>query len=357
VTDKLVVNLPALLERNQAFTLEVDYRGKPTFRKSPYVYFLDHLGLFFNTEARRIYVIAEPDGARFWFPCNDHPRDKALFRFELTVPEELTAVANGELVETHTEVPNAFKNGAAGDLYIWEHSYPMATYLASIAVGNYVLVDGVSPAGVPLRSYVFPEQKAAFESLIPMIGSNLDWMSETFGPYPFEAFGYVSIDSLGDSMENQTLVALSELDPSIMVHEMAHMWFGDWTSPDSWADVWRNEGFATYVQAWSAAQTSPAALDEAVRQWETVLSSPLSGIPLNRQPKEALFGDQSYARGALLVNALRKEMGDEAFLAGLRLYFQRYSDGTATHAQFQSALEEAAGKPLQAFFSSWIGQR
>ncbi|HEX2979720.1 MAG TPA: hypothetical protein VHO48_05620, partial [Anaerolineaceae bacterium] len=153
--DKLIVNFAAPLDQGEAFTLDVEYSGAPTFTTSEYLPFVDHLGLFFNTDTQRVFALSEPDGAHYWFPCNDHPRDKATYRFELTVPEEMTGLANGRLIETHTEVPNALPSGKAGDQFIWEHDFPMASYLATIGIGEYVLIKGTSPQGIPLRSYAY----------------------------------------------------------------------------------------------------------------------------------------------------------------------------------------------------------
>jgi len=92
---KLLVNLPQALDEGGAFAIDVAYSGAPVMEPSPYVPFVSHLGIRFQPEGQRLYVVAEPNGARYWFPNNDHPRDKATYRFELTVPEELVAVANG----------------------------------------------------------------------------------------------------------------------------------------------------------------------------------------------------------------------------------------------------------------------
>lgn len=355
--DKLLVDLPAPLSAGAPFSLAIAYSGEPVVEPSIYVPFASHVGLFEHL-GQRMCVVAEPDGARYWFPSNDHPRDKATFRFEITVPQGLTAVANGVLVETRSALPSAFADGIPSDLYVWEHRYPMATAFATVAVGDYQRVEGTSPGGVPLRHYVFPEYSYVFEQMTPVIGEMIDWMGEMFGPYPFEAFGYVTVSGLGGaSLETQTMVILSEegmFDETLLAHEMAHMWFGDWVSLDSWGDMWRSEGFATYVQMLWGAHGDPAALEGYLDQLRQILEEGGSDHALNDPPPAKLFGPDTYFKGALLVHALRQEMGDEAFFEGLRAYFARYGGGTATHAQFQAVLEEAAGFPLNEFFERWF---
>jgi aminopeptidase N len=349
---KLLVELPQPLGAGTPFSVTVDYSGQPLAERSEFVPFIGHLGLQFVDETA--YVVSEPDGARYWFPANDHPRDKAAFRFELTVPHGLTGVANGRLVATEPNLPDALGRGETGDRYIWEHDQPMATYQATIAVGRYERVDGASPGGVPLRSYVFPKRRADFERLMPAVGAAVDWLGERFGRYPFPEFGYVTVKGLGASLETQTMVVLDErsLDEATMVHELAHMWFGDWVSLDSWRDVWRNEGFATYAQMLWEARADPAALDR--RLAPEIQRPPPSQYPIGDPPRGQLFAGETYNRGALLAHALRQASGDKAFYAGLREYFAKYGGGTASQADFQSALERAAGRPLQEIFDRWL---
>ncbi|MCP4543444.1 MAG: M1 family metallopeptidase, partial [Chloroflexi bacterium] len=320
-----------------------------------YVPFISHLGLYYPSDDS-LFVVSEPDGARYWFPSNDHPRDKATFRFELSVPEGLTGVANGVLVETRVGVPQAFPDGAAGDLYVWEHDHPMATALVTVAVGDYQRLESISPDGTLLRHYVFPERQAEFQNVEARIGEMIDWMSDLFGPYPFDAFGYVMVAGLGASLETQTMVILSEesINDGTMSHEMAHMWFGDWVNLDSWGTMWRNEGFATYVSMMWRMRDDPGALEQRmVDITQSVLEND-SGYPLNDPPPAQLFGSDSYAKGAVVVHALRQEVGDEAFFGGLRAYLERYGGGTATDAEFQAVMEEAAGVSLDAFFEQWF---
>jgi aminopeptidase N len=354
---KLLVKLPTVLSPGEPFTLTVAYSGRPAEEPSPYVPFVSHLGLHIQPESQQLFVVAEPDGARYWFPANDHPRDKATFRFELLVPAGLTGVANGVLVESRSGEP--LPDGRTGELFVWEHRFPMATAFATVAVGDYALVEGTSPGGVPLRSYVVPERREEMEARTALIGQMMDWLSERLGPYPFEAFGYVTVAGLGGSLETQTLVVLDERgieNEETLVHEMAHMWFGDWVSLDSWADVWRSEGFATYMQFLWTARNDPVVLSTTIAQLEPFTTPRPYGYPLNDPPPQDLFGQDSYLKGALVAHALRQKVGDEAFFGGLRAYFSRYGGGTASHAQFQAVMEEVAGVPLDEFFAGWFGE-
>jgi aminopeptidase N len=184
----------------------------------------------------------------------------------------------------------------------------------------------------------------------------IDWLSDIFGPYPFEEFGYVMVRGLGASLETQTMVVLDTamLNEETLVHEMAHMWFGDWVSLDSWGDIWRSEGFATYTQFLWASRNQPDQLEQTIRGIEDFIIANPSGFPLNYPPRAEMFGSDSYIKGAVVAHALREKMGDQAFYDGLRTYFKRYGGGTASSTQFQAVMEAAAGVKLDEFFAKWF---
>lgn len=342
---KVFITLPEPLAAEEPFQIAVAYQGEVVQQSSPYVGFASWLGPFYARD-HTIYILSEPDGSRYWFPNNDHPRDKAHFRFEITVPAGLTAVANGELVDIQNNT------------FIWEHEYPMASYLATIAVGFYDRLDGQSPAGIPLRHYVFPGSRDRFEAATHMTGAAIDWMSDLFGAYPYETYGYVTVHAPGVSLETQTMVLLSTdmLNENTVIHELAHMWFGNWVSLDSWGEMWRNEGFATYISFLWEFRDDPEGLAlqmEGIRAF--LEDSGNLGKPLRNPAPPELFSAHTYVGGALMVHDLRQEMGDEAFFTGLQNYFAQYGGGTASDEQFVAVMEAAAGKQLDAFFAEWLG--
>jgi aminopeptidase N len=345
---KLLVALPQPLAAAAPFQVQIAYHGRPAGKPSPYVPFVPALGLIYNPQANVLFAAAEPDGARNWFPCNDHPRDKASYRFELTVPQGLTAVANGVLVSA--------SRSPQGDTFTWEHQQPIATAFVTVAVGPFERVESASPAGVPLRSYVLPKQAAAYRAQAAAIGEMVDWLGGMLGPYPFDEFGYVSAPGLGASLETQTIVLLGtdEFDDSTLVHEMAHQWFGDWVSLDSWGEIWRSEGFATYMAYLWSNRANPAGLESEMDTLAQSLQDYPASFPLNNPPPAEMFGAPSYYGGAVLAHQLRQTVGDAAFFAGLKLYFERYGGGSASDADFQAAMEETSGKSLDDFFAIWF---
>ncbi|GAB4580680.1 MAG: M1 family metallopeptidase [Anaerolineales bacterium] len=343
---KFIITLPEPLAEGQAFTIFVDYAGAPIQTGSAFVPFVHHLGLQFLPG--NIYAVNEPDGAHYWFPCNDHPRDKATFTFEITVPAGLEAISHGTLIEEETVGETT--------TFVWDHPYPMATYLATVVIGDYEVQETVSPLGVPIQNYYFSDLRDPFVQATSMTGEALDWMSAQFGAYPFESFGFVTTRLIRASLETQTMVILSEnmLNEETVIHEIVHQWFGNWVSMASWADMWHNEGFAVYVSLMWQTRNNPGSLNIFMQNLEAEVQREASPDPLGNLAPQRLFGFDSYQRGALVVHKLRQTVGDEAFFAGLRLYFERFGGEAASREDFMSVMEEASGMDLDDFFEEWL---
>lgn len=347
--NKLTLNLPQPLRQGDRFTLKIDYSGPIRPIPSRFVQFAE-VGLQVPRDGT-IFAISEPDGARAWFPANDHPLDKARFRFEITVQPPLVVAANGVLVETR-QTPN-------GTLYVWEMRQPMAPYLATVMAAPYDRVEGRSPRGIALRHYVYSNRRADLERLFANTGAALDWFSEKLGPYPYDEFGYATVSLPGASLETQSIVLLSDqmLNEGVLVHEMSHMWFGDLVSLSSWADIWRNEGFATYFTTlWERRNDPPEALASTMNEIENGLVLHGTNYPLGNPPPGALFAPDSYQKGAWVAHMLHRQIGDEAFFNGLRLYFERYKNRTASRAEFEAVFNEVSGQDLTPFFQRWLDQ-
>jgi len=343
---KFIITLPEPLAEGQPFTIFVDYRGAPIQAGSRYVPFVHHLGLQFVPG--NLYAVNEPDGAHTWFPCNDHPLDKATFAFEITVPAGLEAVSNGTLTR---EV-----SGEDTTTYIWEHPFPMATYLATVVVGDYEFQETTSPNGIPISYYYFADVREPFQQAVSVTGEALDWMSETFGAYPFESFGFVTTRVIRASLETQSMVILSEnmLNEETIIHELAHQWFGDWVSQASWANMWHNEGFAVYVSLMWQTRENPDSLDYFMQNLAARVEREASDDPLGNLAPQRLFGFDSYQRSALMIHNLRRLMGEEAFISGLRMYFEQFGGGAASREDFIAIMEEVSGMELGGFFEEWL---
>lgn len=299
------------------------------------------------------YVLNEPEGAHTWMPCDDHPSDKATFRFELTVPSGLTAVANGALVE-HTST-------VSSDTWIWQEDRPMATYLIQLLTGDYELVDGVGPNGLPLLSAVLHNDRQTMQPYLDAIDDEIDFFDDFFGPYPLDRYGIAITDSFpGLAMETMERPMFSRADFSsgrldsgqqlFLSHELAHQWFGDTVSPARWKDIWLNESFATYAEwMWlehagltSIADSASAGLTSR-EMWSTA----------NPTAPE-MFQVNSYDGGAVILHALRKTIGDDLFFTLLRRWVTDNAGQSRTTEEFVALANEVAGRDLTEFFAAWL---
>ena len=346
LTIKPVEPIPA----GTAFKATVSYEGQPS---TSFVPGIDVQIGWINYETG-IIAYGEPWGASHWFPVNEHPSDKALYTFIITVPDPYEAESNGELIETtdHGETVT----------YVWESGHEMASYLAFLAVAQFDDVVSESPNGIVLVDSFELSISESGRRLLGSAPSIVDYFSELFGPYPFDSTGSVVID-VGTFPADGAIPAL-ETQPRpvyeirtlefagdrVLAHELAHQWFGNLLTPASWQDLWLNEGFATYAEwLWEDHQYDRDVFDSFWRQvWR-----PFFGPPANLD-SDTLFSGAVYVRGAMALHALRGEVGDEVFFRTLREYVSRYAGGNVTTEDFIAVAEEIAGKDLGSLFDSWL---
>ncbi|MFG2329704.1 M1 family metallopeptidase [Streptomyces sp. NPDC048604] len=291
-------------------------------------------------------AVGEPTGSMAWFPGNHHPSDKATYTVTLTVPAGLKAVSNGRLVSERTA------NGRT--TAVWNAPEPMASYLATVAIGTYRTKTGTAragkPADVPVLSVIDPAAAdAEADALLARIPEILDWQSENFGPYPFSAAGAI-VDRGGDlgyALETQTrpVFPRTAFDTATLVHELAHQWYGDSVTPETWRDMWLNEGFATYAE-WLYAEDfedipAQESFDEAFADdanWAFPPADPPAAENISDAPV--------YGRGAMVLQKLRQTVGDDTFFEILRGWPAKYRYANASTDDFTAYVEETAGEDV-----------
>ena len=293
-----------------------------------------------------IIAYGEPWGASHWLPVNEHPSDKALYTFIITVPEPYEAASNGELTSTtdHGETVT----------YVWKSVHEMASYLAFLAVAQFDVVASESPGGITVVDSVEASIDESARGSLDSVPLIVDFFSELFGPYPFDSTGSVVIDEAIPPLETQPrpvygVRTLETFGDRLIAHELAHQWFGNLLTPASWQDLWLSEGFATYAEWLWLDHKSGGCFEEF---WEMVWR-PAYGPPANPDPG-SLFSGSVYARGAMALHALRIEIGEEAFFKTLREYISRHAGGNVTTEDFVVVAEETAGRELDDLFDSWL---
>ncbi len=342
---ELVVSPAQVLVEDQPVTVEVTYTGRPGVDE-------DGTALFdpgWQVDGREAFVVAEPAGAAAIFPCNDHPSDKATYSFEITAPADHVVVTNGLPVES-------VDGGAGSTTWISEAAEPMASYLVQIGIGDLALVDGgTGPGGVMIR-HALHRALGEAEEVVADTADVIDVLDDMFGPFPFEAYGVLAVDEpLGIALETQTLTIIgsdivsggSEAD-EVLVHELAHQWFGNAVSPSTWKDVWLNEGFATYATwLWRERTGGPTAADSA-------RSSPHLDEPPGDPGADELFTLSVYERGAQTLQALREQIGDDDFFELLQRWVDEHSGRAASTEDLVALAEEVSGEQLDELFDSWL---
>jgi aminopeptidase N len=350
--DELTVTPPAPINQNASFVTTVRYRGKPVPYDDPIL----GAGGFLATRDGAV-AIGEPQVAASWYPVNDHPRDKATYTIKITAPDGLTAMSNGVL---------AGKQSNAGwTTWTWAEGKPMASYLATAVIGNFRVTQS-SHNGKPVFLAVAQSLDAETESELAQTPQIVDWLETKFGPYPFDAIGGIIIDDsrIRYALENQTrpiygavFFKPNRVDTTVMAHELAHQWYGDSVSVDTWSDIWLNEGFATYAEwMWEDEKLHGKTLQQQFDGNYTSLPANFWTTPIGKPPLTELFGDAVYTRGGMTLLALRKTIGDDVFTKLLRDWAAKKADGNARTDEFIALAEQESGKQLDKFFDDWLYQ-
>lgn len=350
---ELVVTPKTPLAEGTTATVVVRYRGVPS-TKSAYGFTAWH-----RTPDGAV-AADEPESAWWWFPSNDHPSDKATYDVSVAVPDGTQAVSNGTLQSTVSKL--------GWTRYTWRQNKPQATYLATLALGRFDITTGTSEGGVPVvnaYSKDLGDNDGAARASVERTGEIVDWLSGYFGPYPFaSAGGYVPNTTTGYALETQTRVYYSPKqfangsNTSVVVHELAHQWYGDDVSLKRWKDIWINEGFARYAQwLWSEHEGEGTTQELADYVYD---SHPAGDAFWTVRPgdpgPDGQFDIAVYDRGALAIQALRDKVGDKAFFAILKGWPRDHAYGNASVTDFRRYAERVSGKKLTALFDTWLFQ-
>ncbi|MGW3493477.1 M1 family metallopeptidase [Streptomyces sp. NPDC001020] len=341
------------LRKGTPVTVVVRYSGVPS-SKSAYGFTTWH-----RTPDGAI-AADEPESAWWWFPSNDHPSDKATYDVSVTVPDGTQAISNGTLQPTSSKL--GWTN------YTWRQNKPQATYLTTLAIGKFDITTGKTSNGVPIINAYSKDlgaKDAAARASLERTGEIVDWLTGYLGRYPFNSVGgYVPNTTTGYALETQTRVYYSPkqfangANPSVVVHELAHQWYGDSVSLKGWKDIWINEGFARYAQwLWSEheGQGTTQELADHVYAAHPADDAFWTVRPGDPGPDDQ-FDIAVYDRGALAVQALRNEVGDDAFFAILKGWPKEHAYGNASVADFRAYAEKVSGKPLASLFDTWLFQ-
>lgn len=305
-------------------------------------------------------AVDEPAIAAWWYPSNDHPLDKATFDVSAEVPDSVSALSNGILLDKE-------KRREGWTRWNWRSRHPQTTYLTMLTVGDFEVREEQTPSGQPFvtaySKLLEPGAARAAKASVQRTPEVTEVLAEDFGAYPFEAQGGVVHPELGFALENQTrpvyddkYFARGSTNTYVVAHEVAHQWFGDSVAVGGWRNIWLNEGFASYAEyLWSeylgegtAPELAQYIYDSTPPEDELWQVAPGDPGPDNQ------FHPAVYDRGALAVQAVRTEVGDAAFFEILRAWLDERAGGTGTIEDFRALAERISGKSLDALLRTWL---
>ena len=296
-----------------------------------------------------------------WFPCIDDFTDRAIYEVKATVPEAMTAVGGGELLE----VTN---NGNGTHTFRWLLHNPIPTYLVSVAIGEYELVlDSYSgiERDIPITYYVRPSDTLKVPGSFARIHDILALFEDKFGAYDWHRIGYVG--TAQGAMEHATNIAYPNFCitgnatyEDLYAHELSHMWFGDKITCDKAEEMWINEGWATFCQHYYVEVLDDPSLYKV--QMRTMHASVLYGChteegayhPINNIPQEYTYGTSAYDRGATIVQALRAYLGDDVFFDACKDYLEDLAFTSISSYDMETVFSQNTGIDMSGFFNNWV---
>ncbi|MGH9772616.1 MAG: M1 family metallopeptidase, partial [Candidatus Acidiferrales bacterium] len=360
--NNLIIPLVHPARRGEEHDIVIRYEGQP--KKGLYFILPDKN---YPEQPREIWTQGESEDTRYYIPIYDYPNDRTTSEMLLTVPASWITISNGRLMGVKSEADGT-------KTWDWKQSEPLSTYLISVVAGDFVQKED-SWRGIPLR-YVVPRgQEYKIDSSFDHTKQMLDLFSEKLDvPYPWDQYAQTFVDDFVEGgMENTSATTLTvrELEnPTLAAedrtgsdyvesHELAHQWFGDLVTCKDWADLWLNEGFATYFEHfWN--EQHYGADDSAYEFWreqaQWFRQKRLYSVPIvdrNSTDSEEYAGN-IYTKGGWVLKMLREQLGDADFFRALHYYLETNRGQNVVTADLQKSIEQATSTNVDKFFHQWV---
>jgi aminopeptidase N len=352
VQDSDVVHILSPAKINTTHTYTINYSGIPA----------DGLIISVNKHGNRTFFGDNwPNRAHNWLPCADYPSDKATVDFIVTAPSHYQVVSNGLKVE-EKELSNNLK------VTHWKESEPLAPKLMVIGVAAFAIQQSGTVNGVPVYTYVFPEDKVNGFKNYAYAPDILRFYDAKLGLYDYEKLANVQSKTIYGGMENASAIFYYEdspdagrADEELQAHEIGHQWFGDAVTEKSWKNLWLSEGFATYMtncyleNKYGVDTLKKREADDRnkVIKFESHRYTPVVDTTVKSNYVQ-LLNANSYEKGSWTLHMLRHKIGDDLFWKGLRAYYAKYKNLNANTADLEQVMEQTSGQDLHTFFNQWI---
>ena len=357
---KLIVTLDRPYNYGEQFTIAVEYHAKP------------RTGLHFikpapedPTRPVQAWTFGQPRYHSHWFPCHDAPNDRATTEIIATVPAQFITISNGNLL-------GVTGNGATRTHH-WRHDVPHATYLISLVVGDFAVIEDHYKS-IPVTYYVRPDRKDDAHLYMGKTPEMMRFFSEYTGvEYPYNKYAQTVVEIFTGAMEHTTATthgfsllvdkrASLDIDlVPVVAHELAHQWFGDLLTCRDWSNGWLNEGFATYFEVlWEEYdhgtdhfKHSMLDLKQGYLGEDAHYRRPIVYHVYHDDGFE-LFDAHLYNKGAWVLHMLRHQLGEAAFKRAIHAYISRYREREVITADLERTFEDVTGRSLAQFFQQWV---
>ena len=336
------------LTKDSRHTLTITYAGTPKPIHAPTTR-ADFQTLGWTiTKTHQVWTMQEPFGALTWYPVNDQPSDKAYYDVTINAPGGWVGVFNGKLEQRTSRHHRTVTR--------WHLASPAASYLTTIAIGDYRLYRDRGPHGLPI-TYWIPTGRTKLLKKLRHLPEIVRWYEHLLGPYPFDRLGVVVVPGYS-AMETQTLMTMSVNAIGALQHETAHQWYGDAVTPTTWPDLWLNESFAMYLQARYEAAHHGMSMPEWIKLWKnTDQALRHQDGPPGRYHRDEFAETCVYYCGALMLAELRHKVGPHHFAQLLRQWIQRHRYTNQDRADYIKFASHVTGKKLGPFLRLWLNSK
>jgi len=355
--DELIISLPTPSTKNQTITFSIQYHGVPFdgLRIGP-----TKLGdrSFFNENW--------PNRGRHWLPIVDHPHDKATSEFIVKAPSHYKVVSNGLLIE-ESELGNQTR------ITHWKQSVPVSSWLFVLGVADFAVKYVDEFKGKSIQTWVYAKNReAGFYDFEEPTKKVLEFYSNYVGPYAYEKLANIQTPSVNGGMETSSAIFYGEdlvtgkrdeRTRNVVIHEIAHQWFGNAVTETTWDDAWLSEGFATFFtllfieNEYGKEEYTKGIIKARKTVYDLSVKLPDFSIVSERTAeKEQVTSGITYQKGAWVLHMLRNLMGDANFKKGIQNYYAKYFNANTTTDEFRIEMEKVSGKNLKLFFKQWLYQ-
>jgi aminopeptidase N len=305
-----------------------------------------------------------PNRARHWLAVVDHPYDKATCEMRVKAPVHYQVVSNGLLVE-ESNLEGGMK------LTHWKQSVPIASWLYVLGVAEFAVQYVDEFQGKSIQSWVFPQDREAgfYDYAVPTKRA-LEFYDSYVGPFSYEKLANIQSNSVSGGMEAASAIFYSansvvgdrnERWRNVIIHEVAHQWFGNSVTEYDWDDVWLSEGFATYftllfIEHEYGRDEFVKGLEASQRRVDAFHADhpEYTIVHRNLSDMSQVTSSHTYQKGSWILHMLRGVVGTDIYWEGIRKYYGQYKDGSATTADFRRVMEEVSGLELGWFFAQWL---